>query len=187
MGEASSSEDKILDVTERMIRSRGYNGFSFREIAAEIGVKSSTVHYYFPTKEALGARIAQRYTTDFLQALGPPDDQSRSAQDIAGAIRRLARNSLVNDKLMCLCGMLGAEVADLPPEVAKQSRSFFVEVSAWLQTALRGSEWGRHKSEEDLRKVSLTILATIEGALIVARALGDPDVFDEISLPGLTR
>ena len=41
----------IMDAAERRMRIGGFNGFSFREIAADVGVKSSSVHYHFPTKE----------------------------------------------------------------------------------------------------------------------------------------
>ena len=51
----------ILDVAERRIRAHGYNGFSFREIADEIGIKSASVHYHFPTKADLAAAVAKRY------------------------------------------------------------------------------------------------------------------------------
>ena len=40
----------IMDAAERRMRIGGFNGFSFREIAADVGVKSSSVHYHFPTK-----------------------------------------------------------------------------------------------------------------------------------------
>ena len=36
-------------------------GFSFRELAADVGVKSSSVHYHFPTKEALAAAVIRRW------------------------------------------------------------------------------------------------------------------------------
>lgn len=39
----------------------GFGGFSFREIAADVGIKSSSVHYHFPTKEDLAAAIVRRW------------------------------------------------------------------------------------------------------------------------------
>ena len=54
----------IMDAAERRMRKGGFNGFSFREIAADVGVKSSSVHYHFPTKENLAAAVIQRYTAE---------------------------------------------------------------------------------------------------------------------------
>ena len=52
----------ILDAAEARMRLGGFNGFSFRGIAADVGVKSSSVHYHFPTKETLAAAVIHRYT-----------------------------------------------------------------------------------------------------------------------------
>ena len=52
-------EQAILKITEEMVRRGGYNGFSFREIAKQVGIKSSSVHYHFPTKEDLGVAVAK--------------------------------------------------------------------------------------------------------------------------------
>src|SRR5437899_1576737 len=58
----------IMDAAERRIRLGGFNGFSFREIAADVGVKSSSVHYHFPTKEKLAAAVIHRYTDEVAEA-----------------------------------------------------------------------------------------------------------------------
>ena len=60
----------ILETTEEMVRQGGYNSFSFRNIASVVGIKSSSVHYYFNTKEDLGVAVTKFYTDKFLNALG---------------------------------------------------------------------------------------------------------------------
>lgn len=183
---AQNYEVKILDAAETMIRSRGYNGVSFREIADAVGVKSSSVHYYYPTKGALGVAVARRYTDNFLKTLGNPEDASKDANEVLEKVRELARHSLKQEKLMCLCGMLGAEVADLPAEVADQTRSFFLLNSDWLVTALSRTDWGRAQTAKTLRKAALKALSTMEGALIVARSLGEPEIFEDIEMDTLS-
>jgi len=43
----------ILTVAEGLIQSQGYNTFSYRDIANQVGVKTSSIHYHFPTKADL--------------------------------------------------------------------------------------------------------------------------------------
>ena len=64
-----SKKDDLLKVAEVKVRQGGYNNFSFREIANEVGIKSASVHYHFPTKADLGAELAHQYTDAFLSAL----------------------------------------------------------------------------------------------------------------------
>ena len=51
----------IMDAAERRMQQGGFGGFSFREIAADVGIKSSSVHYHFPTKENLAAAVIRRW------------------------------------------------------------------------------------------------------------------------------
>ena len=53
----TNTRDKILELAQEAIATRGYSSFSFREIATELGIKSASIHYYFPTKEALYRRV----------------------------------------------------------------------------------------------------------------------------------
>src|SRR5437868_439642 len=63
-GDTSVTDMKtaIMNAAERRIQAGGLGGFSFREIAEDVGVKSSSVHYHFPTKEDLAAAVVRRWT-----------------------------------------------------------------------------------------------------------------------------
>ncbi|OQW54041.1 MAG: hypothetical protein A4S14_00940 [Proteobacteria bacterium SG_bin9] len=162
---ANRVED-ILNATERRVREAGYNGFSFRDIAGDVGITSASVHHHFPTKAALGAAVARRYTDRFLSHVeGTKDDR------IVAAWREAFRRSLREDGRMCLCGVLGAEAGALPPEVIVEAKRFFEQGVERLGAADGGS--GKAARDRGLR-----ILATLEGAMLIARALGDPAAFD---------
>ncbi|MEP2987879.1 MAG: TetR/AcrR family transcriptional regulator [Parasphingorhabdus sp.] len=180
----SEKADEILDIAEEMARKGGYNSFSFREIAKAVGVKSSSVHYHFPTKDELGAAVVQRYTDRFLDALGDPNDLDNPKVAIERYID-LYRKALVEDELMCLCGIMGAEIEALPPTVGEEAKHFFERNVKWLIAALSDDE--ASTPAQDLRSRSLHIIATLEGAMIVARSLEDHKIFEsvvsEISIP----
>ena len=80
MNARSPKAEEILDAAETMARTGGYHGFSFREIAKQVGIKAASVHYHFPGKDDLGAAVTRRYTDRFLAALGArmsPDTRRR--------------------------------------------------------------------------------------------------------------
>lgn len=163
--------EAILDAAESRMRQGGYHGFSFRDLAADVGVKSASVHYHFPTKADLGAAAAERYLARLLARLGDAAD-SRPAAEKLDAMRLVFRDALVRDGRMCLCGALGAEIASLPPMVALPTRGFFVACLAWLETALSGL------GEEQAGRRARHLLALLEGALLLARTLDDVAAFD---------
>jgi TetR/AcrR family transcriptional regulator, transcriptional repressor for nem operon len=155
---------EIMDAAERRIRTSGYKGFSFREIAADVGVKSSSVHHHFPTKPALAAAVARRYTDRFEEALA----KAKSAEDW----RTVFRKALAQDGQMCLCGVLGAESGDLPAEVLAEAQRFFKRnLEALGRLSGSRSTSSRHRA--------LRVMAVLEGAMMLARTLDDPKVFDD--------
>ncbi|MEM1385768.1 MAG: helix-turn-helix domain-containing protein [Pseudomonadota bacterium] len=91
--------DRILDIAEHLAPRRGYHGFSFRDVAAGVGVKSASVHHHFPTKSDLTAALADRYRTRFLGMLGEPSGPEALRLLVAGY-----RAALVEADAMCLCG-----------------------------------------------------------------------------------
>ncbi len=159
--------DRILDAAERMARRGGYHGFSFREVAAAVGVKSASVHHHFPTKEDLATELAARYTERFIAGLGAPD--------APGAVDRLVaayRAALRQDDQMCLCGLFGAEIDALPTGVGDAVRGFFRATLDWAARAL---------DETKTQARAETLVAGLEGALLTARSLGDAGLYDRVA------
>lgn len=168
-----SKEKQILDAAELMVSAGGYNAFSFREVAKAVGIKSSSVHYHFPTKADLGAAVAKYYTEKFIFALGDPAELLSAGNDPVEVYISAFERALKEDKRMCLCGLLGAELASLPSEVAKQTRAFFEQNITWLKAAyeLKGSK--------DAGSAALKTIALLEGAMILSNALGDAEAFQK--------
>ena len=176
-----SKASEILDIAERFVRRNGYNGFSFRDVASRVGIKSASVHYHFPTKTDLGAAVARRYTDRFMDGLGDPQATQTPLNDYVAAFR----DGLTRDGQMCLCGVLGAESSALPAEVAAEAKRFCELNIAWLVRALSPRNPTSGAQDPSLRRQALVILSALEGAMIVARNLGNLAVFDEIAA-GLT-
>jgi TetR/AcrR family transcriptional repressor of nem operon len=165
----ANTVEAIMDAAERRIRELGYNGFSFRDIAADVGIKSASVHHHFPTKPALAAAVARRYCDRFDAAVA--DEQAAGSPAVA-AWRTVFRRSLHEHGRMCLCGVLGAESGGLPPEVVAEARRFF---ERGVESIAAASGLGGASA----RQAGLQVLAMLEGAMLLARALGDHDAFDQ--------
>src|SRR3954468_5997966 len=130
-GNGSGTTSRILDVAERLLQTRGYNGFSYGDVAGELGITRAALHYHFRSKAELGRALIDRYTGRFTAALDALDAAA------AGAVARLHGYSdlyrdVLRDDLMCLCGMLAAEYRTLPGPLQHEVSAFFERNSAWL-------------------------------------------------------
>lgn len=168
-GEATRT--KILDVAQKLIQTRGYNGFSFRDIADDVGIRTASIHHYYPTKADLGVAVARRYRFEFGELLSDILTGKESVRDRLEAYAGLFRHVLQTDNRLCLCGALGAETVGLPDDVAAEVSVFFDESEAWLEGVFQGQGDGA-------LELGQTYLALLEGAMMVARVQEDLSRFD---------
>jgi TetR/AcrR family transcriptional repressor of nem operon len=157
-----------MDMAEARIREAGYRGFSFRGLAAEIGIKSASVHHHFPTKAGMAAAVARRYRERFFETVAPRHDES--GDDVVGIYRSAFRSEIERDGRMCLNGMLGAEAGGVPPEVVEEIKAFFRRCVGDLSSRIGGL---------DAVARAFHVMAALEGGLILARAFGDITAFDQ--------
>src|SRR5271170_6591557 len=91
----SGTANTILDVAERLAQTRGYNGFSYADIAAQLSVTKASLHYHFPSKADLGLALVERYSLAFSKALGAIDAHTSDAGE------KLKRYVGLYDDVMC--------------------------------------------------------------------------------------
>jgi TetR/AcrR family transcriptional repressor of nem operon len=174
----TSTKDTIMTVARAMVQAHGYNSLSFRDLAAAVGVKSSSIHYHFPTKDDLGAQLAHQYTDEFLAYL---EEQYAASQNWATAVNsyiEVFRNTLLRENRMCLGGILAAERPQLAPQVGKEIERYTATLVEWLTHMVRLADPKLEMKAAQRR--GYAIFAAVEGAQLVARGCVDVNVFDDI-------
>ncbi len=173
----SDAATAILDIAEQLAQTRGYNGFSYADIAVELGVTKASLHYHFPSKEALGRALIERYKAVFGAAL---ESIELLAAKPPAKLRQYVGlyDSVVRNDRMCLCGMLAAEYATLPAPMQVELKRFFDMNELWLTNVLQeGRRSGSFFFKESAPERARIILGALEGAMLVARSYGDPRRF----------
>lgn len=175
-GSAPASQ-RILDVAEQLAQTRGFNGFSYADIAAQLMVTKASLHYHFPSKAELGRALVARYHGTFGAALATIDRATAAPRE---KLRRYADlyDSVMRNDRMCLCGMLAAEYATLPAAMQTELLAFFNANESWLGGVLEdGRKSGEFAFRGSAKQRAQSLLGALEGALLVARAYGDPRRF----------
>jgi TetR/AcrR family transcriptional regulator, transcriptional repressor for nem operon len=171
------TRDRIMTAARLTVQDRGYGGLSFRELAKEVGVKSASIHYYFPTKGELGSALAARYTSEFVEYL---DGVLAEGLDQKGCIQKYVDvfgQTVRNDNRMCLGGIMAAGLKELPEEVRVEVVKFGEANVGWLVKVL---SLGQSGVSDAVKRRALAIFAAVEGAQLIARSRGDAAVFDAI-------
>ncbi|MEM6252930.1 MAG: TetR/AcrR family transcriptional regulator [Cyanobacteria bacterium P01_D01_bin.156] len=175
---------QILDVAQDLVRCRGYSAFSYADISAQVGIRKASIHYHFPTKEALVQALVQRYRTAFQERLKgiestEPDPQKQLQQFVA-----LYRSGL-SECQICLCGMLSVEIEILADPIQQEVRAFLSDTKTWLKDVLAaGAAAGCLQPRVSPETEASLLLATIQGAQLFARTAADSEaMFNGIANP----
>ena len=203
-----NKKQEILKQAELKVREGGYNNFSFRELANDVGIKSASVHYYFPTKADLGAELAAQYTLGFLDLLGDPKvyagDDSDNGDDNDNDNDNDSDNDSDNGN-----DKNGASVSDIPNPILRYINVFRTALTVDKKMCLCGLfgaeiaglpdkvrfeteaffekniEWLTlayknvgSRSDEVARKEAIKLLSLLEGVMLMSNAMGDAELFE---------
>jgi len=168
----------LIDDATTLVRRHGYAGFSYADLAEAVGIRKPSIHHHFPLKEDLGVEIVAVYTQRFGERLAGIAGSSSDLRGRLDAYAGLYREGLAAGE-GCLCGVLASELAGLPAQVRSGVERFFALNIEWLEEVLLDAAPARGKRAADLaRQQARTVLATFQGAVFVALAVGSPDTFD---------
>jgi TetR/AcrR family transcriptional repressor of nem operon len=174
----AGTADRILDIAERLVQSRGFNAFSYADVATAVGIKKASLHYHFATKADLGLALVARYREAFLEALAGIEAQEEGAR---GRLLRYVDlyGSVLRKKRMCMCGMLATDAATLPRAMREGVAAFFAENVAWLTRVLeQGKKRGELRFEGTAAAMAGFFVGSLEGAMLLAQGSGNGAHFE---------
>lgn len=157
-------KDELVLAAYRRIAERGFEGLRTRDVAAEAGVNIATLHYYFPTKEALIRGVVGhamgRFRTTF--AAG-----TRPGEQLAAQLRGVRRLATTEPELFVVMGELALR-SGRDPAIA----AIFSETMAAWHATLRGlvlhaQADGFVDKRLDPDAVASLVMATLNGLFMV--------------------
>ncbi|MDX3967153.1 MAG: TetR/AcrR family transcriptional regulator [Bradyrhizobium sp.] len=189
MSTVSSTADDILACARTLIIAGGYNGFSYADIADVVGIRKPSIHHHFASKVDLVRTLVSRYREEAQAGLSALE---RNGADPAEQLKSYVAywEACIKDATVpfCVCALLASELPILPEEVALEVRAHFRFLASWLASVMeRGKRQGQLHLASTARVEAEGFMATVHGAMLSARAYGDPRMFGTIIRPLLDR
>src|SRR5688572_6642965 len=173
MVRTSNTQRAILDLAESMLQDKGFNGFSYAHIAAELNVKNAAIHYHFPSKEELGCAVIQRYRDRFQLWINNARVRDLPPKEKLDWFFGIYTSMRADNGKVCLVGSLEAEFNSIPELLQKETKALNIELLNWLQSTLdEGRQVGVFKFNGDAADKAALVLSSLQGGLQMARALG---------------
>jgi TetR/AcrR family transcriptional repressor of nem operon len=187
MQELNETANKVLDAAEHYTQTLGFNAFSYKDIQNEVGIKTSSIHYYFPSKQDLALSMTDRYIERFDQLL------ASIAQSNTSGLQQLEELSNVYIKVLgegkfCMCGMLASDLLALPDTVNEKLQQFFRLVEEWISEAMQlGIEQGDLRQSINAENAASHFLAALEGGMLISRTQKDAQYLKTVMSESLTQ
>ena len=171
----SDQKENILNIAQHLTQVHGLNGFSYIDISNKIGIKTSSIHYYFKTKEDLIIALIKRYSRELKLKLDFIDSRTTIPVEKLIKFSEIFKDLASTKDKFCLCGMMAAELATLSEESQRELVLYFQSCEEWLFKifSLQGSK----RPEADAK----AYLSLLEGVLLIARVKGQPKMIDEVT------
>ena len=163
---------EVIDAATRAVQAQGATAFSYASIADELGIKAPSIHHHFPKKADLLTAAVAHYRSRFRRQV--EELQHPSPRERLEAYAALFFAPAQQD-LMCLCGAAAADWNDIAADTRCEVRAFFARQIAWVAAqATEAVQAGQFSPELDTEAFATAFVATLEGALLLARASADP-------------
>lgn len=183
-----NTRTSLLNSAELAIRQRGYNGFSFADMARDVGIRKASIHYHFPTKADLALQLIDRYAAQFESALSEIDANNAAAADKLRDYQGVYRDALAGGSQLCLCVALGVSRENLADPVLTRLNQFHENSTEWLHRTFSAAAKDLSVSGlMDANAEAYATLALMEGAQLMARAAANTDPFDRATAAFLSR
>ena len=166
---------RILAVAERLAQTRGFDGFSYADIAADLAITKASLHYHFATKAELGRALIARYADRFAEGLAEIDKAAdvEKRSPLRQALRERAGprpDVPVRDVCRGIPDAAGRHAAGAPALLRYQRGSAHRNLES-------GRKAGRLRFEGSAIGTVRLLIAALEGAMLLARAYGEPARF----------
>lgn len=174
-----STKESILDTAENLILTRGYNGFSYNDIAEVVGIRKASIHYHFPTKEVLGATFIERYIDRFKGWRNRVSGLT-VGQKLASFFEMFKHVS-DNAEQICPMGMLTAEYPTLPQSVQDNLRTLYEAMDQWLTEVIsQGQAEGLLDTTPEAPVLAKVMLNAMSSSMKMARVFHDVDQLEQV-------
>lgn len=165
------TRQQILELAENLIRSKGYNSFSYHDIAHSLGIKNAAIHYHFPTKEVLGLEVIRHNIQDFVLFRQRVSDLSFQNQ-LDEFIAIYSNNC--QQKKVCLVGAISVEYFGLPDNLREVMKGLTTVIHQWVTQLLGdGKEAGIFEFAQKPEQKALMIITNLAAGLQLARLIGE--------------
>ena len=161
--------EQLVEAAYRLIAQHGFEGLRTRDVAAEVGVNIATLHYYFPTKEALIRGVVDLAMQRFRSTLAPHGSPAEQLRNHLRAVRRLLLEEPELGTVMAELALRSTRDRVVAGLLEQMNDAWLITMRGLLRRAVRE---GGLRPELDSEAVAALVLLSLSGLTLPTLAAG---------------
>jgi TetR/AcrR family transcriptional repressor of nem operon len=181
MGRTSDARNKILGAAATLLEQRGYSALGVAEICATAGVPKGSFYYFFESKQALALTVIDEHWAgqrrQWVELLSSGRDPLRRLRDLFEATEEVQRAGQRKAGLVvgCLFGNLALELSNQAEDIRSRLQEIFeAQIDLIEQVVVEAKDAGQAGASVNTRDVARSVVAQVEGRVLLAKLLNDP-------------
>lgn len=175
----TDTKTALLDAAEHAVRTRGFDGFSYADMAEAVGIRKASIHYHFPTKAVLSEALMDRYRAKVAAHCAEIEMQHTTGADRILHLIAMYRSALNDGDTLCLCVSLTNSHANLSHVTNDKIAAYRGFIIGWMTDVFAlGQQDGSITGVTAPQQDAAAALAVLEGAHLAARATENVETFD---------
>lgn len=165
------TRERILRAAASAIRKHGYEGVGVAEVMKEAGLTHGGFYAHFDSRDALLAAAADQAGAESVETLSRVIAAAKPGEELMALVEAYLSDRHVaapERGLGCAIAAAGSEVPRQPAEVRRAASRRIKDMIGLIE--LQFPDWGKSAAHEK----AMAIAASLIGALMLARAVDDP-------------
>jgi TetR/AcrR family transcriptional repressor of nem operon len=181
--------ERILKSANDLLIDRGYSAFSYADIAEAVQIRKASIHHHFPTKAGLVVAVLRAHRAKITEGMNALDTQYENPLTRIKNYFKFWEGCIEGQTVpFCIGALMGAEMPSLPEEVQIEVKLHFSMLTEWFERTLKAASKARAVSlQGTVATEAQTLITVLHGAMLSARATGDPSVFRIVTQAALNR
>ena len=159
--------EQLVLAAFHQVAEHGFEGLRTREVAAEAGVNIATLHYYFPTKEALIRGVLEHAIGRFRSTLAPHGSPVDQLRNHLRAVRKLLQDEPQLGAVMAELALRSARDESIAALLRETNDAWHTTMRGLLR---RGVKEGHLRAEVDSDEAAALVVATLTTMTLPAAA-----------------
>jgi TetR/AcrR family transcriptional repressor of nem operon len=171
------TKEHIIELADELIRKRGFNAFSYSDIAGPLAVRNAAIHYYFPSKGDLGEAVID-LELQKVEAYRRESEHLGGEEQVKLLVGIFRRNNKL--RLICLMGSLTPDYDTFEDPMRRKVKEMCTVILDWVTVSLdKAREEGKLQFEGSAGDRALLVVSTLLSSLLLSRVLG-ANIFEQM-------